>query len=50
MRAMRFAEEPQIGSRRQGPGALRCEQCDGLNPLKAAEVAGWFKGELRPPK
>jgi hypothetical protein len=29
---------------------LRCEQCKGLDPLKAREVIGWLKGELQPPK
>jgi hypothetical protein len=32
------------------PRSLRCEQCEGLDPLKAEEVVGWLKGELRPPK
>jgi hypothetical protein len=34
----------------KGPRSLRCEQCEALDPLKADEVAGWLKGELRPPK
>jgi phage FluMu protein Com len=34
----------------RGPRSLRCEQCDRLDPLKADEVIGWLKGELRPPK
>jgi len=33
----------------KGPRSLRCEQCDRPDPLKAGEVVGWFKGELRPP-
>jgi hypothetical protein len=32
------------------PRSLRCLQCEGLDPLKAGEVAGWLKGELQPPK
>jgi hypothetical protein len=43
---MRLALAP--GGR--GPRSLRCEQCDRLDPLKADEVIGWLKGELRPPK
>jgi hypothetical protein len=39
---------PQCGSLMRL--ALRCEQCDRLDPLKADEVIGWLKGELRPPK
>jgi predicted RNA-binding Zn-ribbon protein involved in translation (DUF1610 family) len=34
----------------KGPRSLRCEQCEGLDPLKADKVVGWLKGELRPPK
>jgi hypothetical protein len=34
----------------KGPHSLRCEQCERPDPLKAVEIAGWFKGELRPPK
>src|ERR1700722_12939638 len=34
----------------KGPRSLRCLQCEGLDPLKAIEVAGWLKGELQPPK
>jgi hypothetical protein len=33
----------------KGPRSLRCEQCDRPDPLKADDVAGWFKGELQPP-
>jgi hypothetical protein len=34
----------------EGPRSLRCLQSEGLDPLKASEVAGWLKGELQPPK
>jgi hypothetical protein len=34
----------------KGARSLRCLQCEGLDPLKASEVAGWLKGELQPPK
>jgi len=43
---MRLALAP--GDR--GPRSLRCEKCDRPDPLKADEVSGWLKGELRPPK
>jgi hypothetical protein len=43
---MRLALSP--GDR--GPRWLQCEQCDRLDPLKADDVIGWLKGELRPPK
>jgi hypothetical protein len=43
---MRLALAP--GGR--GPRSLRCEQCDRFDPLKADDVIGWLKGELRPPK
>jgi DNA-directed RNA polymerase subunit M/transcription elongation factor TFIIS len=34
----------------KGPRSLQCRQCEQLDPFKAAEVSGWLKGELRPPK
>jgi hypothetical protein len=34
----------------KGLRSLRCEQCEALDTLKADGVAGWLKGELRPPK
>jgi hypothetical protein len=34
----------------KGPHSLRCEQCEALDPLTADGIAGWLKGELRPPK
>jgi predicted RNA-binding Zn-ribbon protein involved in translation (DUF1610 family) len=34
----------------RGLRSLQCRQCERLDPLKADEVAGWLRGELRPPK
>jgi phage FluMu protein Com len=39
-----------LGPGGKGPRSLRCSQCEGLDPLKAGEIVGWLKGELRPPK
>jgi hypothetical protein len=34
----------------KGPGALRCWECDRIDPLQLPWTAAWFAGELRPPK
>ena len=33
-----------------GLRALRCPDCDCLDPLKSERAMGWLKSELRPPK
>jgi hypothetical protein len=35
---------------RKGPGALRCLECDQIDPLELPLIRGWLVGELRPPK
>jgi len=39
-----------LGPGGKGPRSLRCLQCEGLDPRKARDIVGWFKGELQPPK
>jgi hypothetical protein len=34
----------------KGPGALRCWECDQIDPLQLPWSTAWFVGELRPPK
>jgi hypothetical protein len=34
----------------KSPFRLCCPQCNDLDPLRLASVAGWMDGELRPPK
>jgi len=34
----------------KGPAALRCWECDRIDPLQLPWAAAWFAGELRPPK
>ena len=34
----------------KGSRSLQCWQCERLDPLRANEVSGWLKDELRPPK
>jgi glycine/D-amino acid oxidase-like deaminating enzyme len=33
-----------------GPRALRCLECDQIDPLHLPRTTAWFAGELRPPK
>jgi hypothetical protein len=33
-----------------GPGALRCLECDQIDPLQLQWTTAWLAGELRPPK
>jgi hypothetical protein len=33
----------------KGRRALRCLECDGPDPLKSDNIAGWLKGELGSP-
>ena len=33
-----------------GPGALRCWECDRIDPLELPAITAWLVGELRPPK
>jgi hypothetical protein len=32
------------------PGALRCLECDRIDPLALPSIAAWLVGELRPPR
>src|SRR3981189_3562344 len=32
------------------PAALRCLECDRIDPLQLPSIAAWLVGELRPPK
>ena len=34
----------------KGPGALRCLECDRIDPLALPSIAVWLVGELRPPR
>jgi hypothetical protein len=34
----------------KGPGALRCLECDQIDPLELPSITAWLVGELRPPK
>ena len=34
----------------KGPGALRCWECDRIDPLQLPSIAAWLVGELHPPK
>jgi hypothetical protein len=34
----------------KGRRAFQCFECDGPDPLKNDQTAGWLKGELHPPK
>jgi len=34
----------------KGPGALRCLECDQIDPLRLSWTKAWLVGELRPPK
>jgi hypothetical protein len=34
----------------KGPGALRCLDCDQIDPLELPSITAWLVGELRPPK
>jgi hypothetical protein len=34
----------------KGPAALRCLECDRIDPLQLPSIAAWLVGELRPPK
>jgi hypothetical protein len=34
----------------KGPRALRCFECDRIDPLELPSIAGWLAGELRHPK
>jgi hypothetical protein len=40
---------PALAPGDKGRRSLRCEQCERPDPLTAGDVAGWLKGELRPP-
>jgi hypothetical protein len=33
----------------KGPQALRCLECDRIDPLRLPWIAAWLVGELRPP-
>jgi len=33
-----------------GPGALRCWECDQVDPMQMPSTTAWLVGELRPPK
>jgi hypothetical protein len=34
----------------KGRRVFQCFDCDGPDPLKNDQAAGWLKGELHPPK
>jgi hypothetical protein len=34
----------------KGLGALRCWECDRIDPMQLPSTAAWLVGELRPPK
>jgi hypothetical protein len=34
----------------KAPGALRCLECDRIDPLQLPSITAWLAGELRPPK
>jgi hypothetical protein len=34
----------------KAPGALRCLECDQVDPLQLPSITAWLDGELRPPK
>jgi hypothetical protein len=34
----------------KGPRALRCLECDRIDPLELPSIMAWLGGELRPPK
>jgi hypothetical protein len=34
----------------KGPRALRCLECDQIDPMELPSITAWFVGELRPPK
>jgi hypothetical protein len=34
----------------KAPRALRCLECDRIDPLKLPSITAWLAGELRPPK
>src|SRR5439155_23708601 len=34
----------------KAPGALRCLECDRIDPLLLPSITAWLDGELRPPK
>jgi hypothetical protein len=34
----------------KAPGALRCLECDRIDPLQLPSITAWLDGELRPPK
>jgi hypothetical protein len=34
----------------KGPAALRCLECDRIDPLQLPSIAAWLVGELRPLK
>ena len=34
----------------KAPGALRCLECDQIDPLQLPSITAWLVGELRPPR
>jgi len=50
MRALRRLDGAVMPVDVKEPAALRCLECDRIDPLQLPSIAAWLVGELRPPK